>query len=27
VRKIGGARINDAELNHTLHVLEQSLKG
>jgi chromosomal replication initiator protein len=27
VRKIGGARINDAELNHALHVLEQSLKG
>jgi chromosomal replication initiator protein len=27
VRKIGGARINDSELNHALHVLEQSLKG
>jgi chromosomal replication initiator protein len=27
VRKIGGARINDTELNHALHVLEQSLKG
>jgi chromosomal replication initiator protein len=26
VRKIGGARINDSELNHALHVLEQSLK-
>jgi len=27
VRKIGGSRINDSELNHALHVLEQSLKG
>jgi chromosomal replication initiator protein len=27
VRKIGSARINDTELNHALHVLEQSLKG
>ena len=27
VRKIGGSRINDAELNHALHVLEQTLKG
>jgi chromosomal replication initiator protein len=27
VRKIGSARINDSELNHALHVLDQSLKG
>jgi chromosomal replication initiator protein len=27
VRKIGAQRINDSELNHALHVLEQSLKG
>jgi chromosomal replication initiator protein len=27
VRKIGGLRNTDAELNHALHVLEQSLKG
>jgi chromosomal replication initiator protein len=27
VRKIGQLRLKDAELNHTLHVLEQTLKG
>ena len=27
VRKIGSQRLNDSELNHALHVLEQSLKG
>jgi chromosomal replication initiator protein len=27
VRKIGATRVGDAELNHALHVLEQTLKG
>jgi hypothetical protein len=27
VRKIGGQRSNNGELNHALHVLEQTLKG
>ena len=27
VRKIGAQRLNDSELNHALHVLEQALKG
>lgn len=27
VRKVGSQRLNDSELNHALHVLEQSLKG
>jgi chromosomal replication initiator protein len=27
VRKIGGERSKNGELNHALHVLEQTLKG
>ncbi len=27
VRKIGGERAKNTELNHALHVLEQTLKG
>jgi chromosomal replication initiator protein len=27
VRKIAGERTTDAQLNHELHVLEQTLKG